>query len=440
MEISKKQIDALNAIISIGIEKKDYQSNVEKALNNYRKNASIPGFRKGAVPMSLVQKQYGKAVQADEINKLLQNELYKYLAEQKINTLGQPLPIEKTINWDDEKLNFEFEIGLVPEFEVNLKPTTPIRYFNLQVNDTLIDQQVERLRKQFGSLVSQEKISQEAEITAFFFNENEKIDATYTFMAKNLQEEAYAKLENAKVGEQITLPAQLIFTDAHQLMHALNVPHEVVHHLNADITITIDEINTREMCLMNEEFFAKLAPNGEITSEADLRQRIKEDAQKQYDEQAAQQLLNDASEYLLESTKFDLPSAFLQKWLRVAGEKPLTEEEAQAEYNRSERGLRYQLIEEKITKDHGLVVDGNEITNFAKENIRLQMKQFGIAEPDEKQISDIVKRVFKNEEEINRIHRDLVGKKLVTFFKEHLPLEIKNVTFDEFIEQVYDHK
>lgn len=436
MKITKEQINPLNAVITLSVDKADYNEKVEKALENYRKSASIPGFRKGHVPAGLVKKQYGRAIQIDEVNKVLQDSLHKYLTDEKLNILGNPIPQETDVDWDADTHVFNFEIGLAPEFEINLKPKKGVRYFEIKVEDSIIDNQIERIRTQFGKLVSEKEVSDKVEITGTFFNEEKNIDKTSTFKADILSEESYKELKGKKVGDQLTLNTKSLFKDAHDLMHQLGVSHDQAHHLETDVTFTIEEINRREPAELNQELFNKLFPEGEVTSEAELRNKISENAKQQYNQQSEQQLLNDATDYLLENTAFELPSEFLKKWLRTATEKELTEEEASIEYEKSEKGLRYQLIEGKIMADNNLQNSFEQLKEFAKGYIRQQMLQFGMT-PDEEQVEDISKRVLSNREEFDRLSQQLTSQKLVAFYKENLTLDKKEVTYDDFIKEVY---
>lgn len=437
MKITKEQINPLNAVITVSVDKSDYNDKVEKALTNYRKNASVPGFRKGCVPASLVKKQYGRAIQVDEVNKLLQEALNKYLIDEKLNILGNPLPKETEVDWDADTLVFDFEIGLAPEFSVNLNPENGIRYYEISVEDSVIDNQMKRIATQFGKLVTESQIVENVEVTGTFFNQEKNIDKTSTFNVELLSDDAFKTFKGKKVGDQFTLNTKNLFKDAHDLMHQLGVSHDDAHHLEVEVTFTIEEINRREPAEFTQELFDRLFPAGEVTSEQEMRNKIAENAQMQYNQQADQQFFNDVTDYLLENTQFELPSEFLTKWLQTATDKPLTEEQATEEYKKSEKGLRYQLIEGKVLVDNKLQVTFEELKAFAGDNIRQQMLQFGMP-IDELQVEDIVKRILTNREETERLSQQLVSQKLLSFYKENITLNKKQCTFDEFIKEVYE--
>lgn len=436
MKITKQEIDALNAVLTIDVSREDYASKVEKTLKNYQKTANIPGFRKGNVPMGMIKKQYERAVQADEINKLLDAEINKFLTEEKLDILGSPLPKQSDVDWDAPLISFSFDLGLAPKFDINLKGEKGICYFDIQVENSLVDNQVERIRKQFGKLISQAEVQNDTELVGFFFNEEKNINKRTSFSVELLSESALSSFLGKKVADQVTISTEGLFKDTHDLMHHLGVSHEQAHHLKVSVTFTIDEVNKREPAELNQELFDKLFGAEQVTSEEEMRAKILENVQLQYNQQADQQFLNDVTDHLLDNTKFELPSDFLKKWLRTAGERVLTEQEATEEYEKSEKGLRYQLIEGKIARENNLQVTFPEIKDFIANNIRMQMLQFGM-EPDEKQIDDISKRIFQNREEIDRVSQQIMGQKLLHFYKENVTLNKKQVTYDEFIKEVY---
>lgn len=439
MNVTKQQSDALNAVITIKVEKADYAPKVEKTLKDYCKTASIPGFRKGFVPMSLVKKQYGKAVLIDQINKILQDALHNYITEEKLNILGNPLPKEQDINWDNDDFEFEFEIGLSPEFSVDLNPKKALKRYEIIADDAFIDQQIDRIVNQYGKLVSQNEITDEnnIEVTGSFFNQTEEIDKSSTFSLEKLSKKARKTFVGKKVGDQFEINTKKLFEDAHSLMHYLGVPHDKAHDLDVDVVFTVEEINKREPAELNQELFDKLFPQSEVTSEKELRDKIRENAEAQYTQQADQQMFNTVTEYLVENTSFELPATFLKKWLRTAGEKPLTQEQADQEFEKSEKGLRYQLIESKIIADNNLNYTYEELKDFAKQYVKNQMLQYGMPSVEDEQLENIVSNIFKNRDEVERLSQQLISQKLLNFYKENIKFTTKKVTFDQFLKEVY---
>ena len=379
MNITKENIDALNAVIKVAIVADDYRAKVDQMLSDYRKKADIPGFRKGHVPMGMIKKQYEKSIMIDEVNKLLQDSLNKFLTEEKIDILGNPIPkIEKDFSWDSEVFSFEFELGLAPQFEVDLTSKKKVTQYVISADDALIDKEVENLQSRYGKMSAVDVIKDKTNVTGTFVNEEQQIENKSTINLSDLKGKAnLKKFVGNKVGDVIELKTKGLFSDDHKLEGALGLSNDQIHGLDIKVSFTIEETTEIELADLDQELFDKLFTDGSVKTVSELRKKIQEDAEKQFQQQADQQLLNSVTEYLIDNTSFDLPAAFLQKWLATAGEKELTPEQAIEEYNKSEKGLRYQLIQEKIIKDNDIKLDYEELKEYAKGFIRSQMAQFG---------------------------------------------------------------
>ncbi|OIQ28826.1 MAG: trigger factor [Bacteroidetes bacterium MedPE-SWsnd-G2] len=439
MNITRENIDALNAVVKVDIAKNDYSDNVEKILTDYRKSANIPGFRKGHVPMSLVKKQYGKAVLVDEVNKLLQDSLGKYLTEEKLDVLGNPLPKpQDDLDWDAEDFSFEFELGLAPQFDVNLKSEKAITAYNIVADDKMIEDQLVHLRKQYGKIVSQDTIDEDSEVTGVFVNEEKEINNSTTITLDKIKGKTNAKkFVGAKVGDVLNLKTKGLFNDDHDLMNFLKVSHDDAHGLEIEVTFTVSEVNSRELANLDQELFDKLFGAGVVTSVEELKERIKADSEKQFAQQGDQKLLNDVTEYLVESTKFDLPAEFLQRWMQTAGEETLDADQAKEEYEKSEKSMRYQLIEGKLISDHNLQVSFDDLKAHSITMIKAQMAQFGQMDPSEKELDDIAARILSNQEEVKRLSDQLMSQKLLGLYKEEANIDSKDITYDEFVKEFY---
>lgn len=439
MEIQKEQIDDLNAIVKLDIKKEDYSDKVEKILKDYKKQANIPGFRKGQVPMGLIKKQYGKAVLVDEVNKLIQDNLNKYLTEEKLDVLGNPLPKQQdNFNWDTDNFSFEFELGLAPSFEVALKTKKPVTQYKIVADKKMIDEQVDRIQKQYGKLISKEAVEKGNEVSGTFVNEEAEIDNKTTLELGNIKsKKAIDLLVGQKVGDTVVLKTKGLFKEEYLLSGALGISKEKADKLAIDVSFTIEEINQRESAVLDQDLFDKVFGKDTVSSEKEMRDKIKEDAEKQFEQQADQKLLNDITERLIETIKFDLPSDFLKKWIQTTGENPLTEEEANDEYEKSEKGLRYQLIEGKIIKDNNIEIQFEELKEFAKGFIKSQMAQYGQLNPPEEELDGIAARVLSNQDEARRLSEQLMSQKLLALYKEKANLKKKEVSYDNFVKEVY---
>ncbi|MDB4252141.1 trigger factor [Flavobacteriaceae bacterium] len=439
MNITKENIDALNAVIKVAIVADDYRAKVDQMLSDYRKKADIPGFRKGHVPLGMIKKQYEKSIMIDEVNKLLQDSLNKFLTEEKIDILGNPIPkIEKDFSWDSEVFSFEFELGLAPQFEVDLTSKKKVTQYVISADDALIDKEVENLQSRYGKMSAVDVIKDKTNVTGTFVNEEQQIENKSTINLSDLKGKAnLKKFVGNKVGDVIELKTKGLFSNDHKLEGALGLSNDQIHGLDIKVSFTIEETTEIELADLDQELFDKLFTDGSVKTVSELRKKIQEDAEKQFQQQADQQLLNSVTEYLIDNTSFDLPSAFLQKWLATAGEKELTPEQAVEEYNKSEKGLRYQLIQEKIIKDNDIKLDYEELKEYAKGFIRSQMAQFGNMNPEDAELDDIANRILTNQEEAKKLQDQLLSQKLMTFYKEKMTFKTKKVTYEGFIKEVY---
>lgn len=438
MNISRQSIDDLNAVLTVQITKEDYAPQVEKILKNYQKTANIPGFRKGHVPMGMIKKQYGKAVLLDEINKLMQESLNSYITQEKLEILGNPLPIENPdFDLDKEDFSFDFEIGLSPKFEVNLKKN-PITKYKVVADTTFLDQQIKSIRKSYGKLIAKETVEAEDEITGVFSNEEKNINNKATFSLERIkgkkQKEA---LLGKKPGDSVVLATKNLFVDEHDNQQYLGVSHEQTHGLDIEVSLTIEEVSTYELAEINQELWDKVFGKDVVKSEKEAREKIKGDAEKQFEQYADQVLLNEVVESLIANTQFDLPKDFLIKWLENGGEQPMDNEEAAAEYERTEKGLRYQLIEAKIMSENNLYANFEELKEYAKQMIAAQMAQYGRMDAEDQELETIAARILSNQEEVKRLADQLNQSKMLKFFKENTQLEEKEISYDKFTQEVY---
>lgn len=439
MNITKEQIDDLNAVITIAIVKEDYSTTVTKLLEDHRKNANIPGFRKGSVPMSLIEKQYGKSVLLEEVNKILHKSLNEYLSKERLSILGNPIPkVNESMNWDADDFSFQFEIGLAPTFDVNLDGKNEVTKFEIIADEKMLDEQVTRIQKQYGKMISQDTVKEDYSITGTFANEEKDISNKATFTLDIFNDKKTADLFiGKKVGDVVALNTKGLFDDDHKLMDYLKINHDDVHNLDIVVQFTIEEINEIEKAVLDQELFDKLFGAGNVASLEELKSKIKEDAEAQFAQQADQKFLTDNIESLIENTKFELPTSFLKKWMQTMGENPLTPEQAEEEFARSEKGLRYQLIESKVIVDNKLQVNFEDLKKHTTVLIKQQMAQFGQMNPTDEEVEGIVARVLSNQDEVKRISEQVMSEKMLAFFKEKVKTKTKKVNYEEFIKEMY---
>ena len=439
MNITKTQVDALNAVITIAITREDYANQVEKKLYDYKKNAAISGFRKGAVPMSVIQKQYGKPVLQEEVNKVLQASLSKYLSSERLDILGNPVPkMDEKIDWNDDNFTFEFEIGLAPEFSVDLAAANNVTRYTIIADDKMLNDQVDRIAKQYGKLISQSEVKEDFEVRGTFTNAENGINAPANFGLDIFADKKVAKaFIGKKVGDVVAVGTKGLFDDDHKLMDYLKIGHDDVHGLDITVDFTIEEINAIEKAEFDQELFDKLFGSGVISSIEELKAKIKEDAEAQFAQQADQKFLNDVTDALIENTKFDLPSSFLKKWMKTMGETPLTDEQIEEEYAKAEKGLRFQLIEGRVMSDNKLQITFEDLKAHTAEIIKKQMAQFGQLNPSDEEVAGIVARVMGNQDEVKRLSEQVMGEKMIGLYNEKVKTKSKEVNYDQFIKEMY---
>ena len=440
MNISKTDIDQLNSVINMTIDRKDYEEKVGSVLSNYRKNANVPGFRKGHVPMGMIKKQYEKSIIADEVNKLLRENLDKYIKDEKLELLGNPIPkaSKGDLDWKASQLNFEFELGLAPKFDVKLNVLKKVIHYQIEPEKKMIQEQLVHIQKQYGKLVSQKKIEKGYEITAQFKNQEVELETMVNFSIEDIKsKKLILDLKEAKTGEILSSPAKGFFKDNDIAKRLLSVDDKKLEEIfKVDVTIELKEINERILADLNQELFDKLYEAGTVLSVKDLEEKIKIGLQAQFEPQANQKLMNDISEAIVDKTKFKLPADFLKKWIQTSAKESMSQEEAIQEYNKSEKGIRYQLIEGKIISENELNMTFEELKDFTAVMVQKQMIQYGQT-PEKEQLDKIISNIMSNKEETHRISEQLMGEKMLNFYKEKAPLKIKKVGFDTFIKQAY---
>lgn len=440
MNITRKNIDDLNAVLTVAVYKSDYTYKVEKMLKEYQKQTELPGFRKGMVPMSVIEKKYGRPLFLDQVNKTIQEDLSKYLQQEKLDLLGNPLPVKnENMDWDAEKLEFEFEIALAPTFDIDLGAIKNLTQFKITADDKMLEDQVARIQKQYGKMIARDTFEKGNDVSGTFRNEEKAIDAPAQFSLDIFKDEkaVEALFIGKKVGDVVTLNTKGLFDDDHQLMDYLKVGHDDVHGLDINVDFTIEEITESEPAELNQELFDKLFGEGNVFSVEEIKQKIKEDAEKQFETQSNQKFLNDVTEALLKNTKIELPSEFLKRWIQTVGETPLTPEQAEEEFAKSENGLRYQLIEGKVMSQNNLQINFEDLKAYTAEVIKKQMAQFGQMNPTDADVDGIVARVLSNQEEVKRLSDQVMSEKMLNLYKEKVSSKVKEVTYQEFIAASY---
>ncbi len=437
MQIDKKELDNVSAQLSITIDEKDYIGKVEKKLKEYKKNLEMPGFRKGKVPMNLIKKKYEIPVLIDEINQIIQDALNNYIEENKIKILAYPIPSEnqKEIDWTDSKeFSFDFDLGLIPEFDVDLEKIEGITAYKITADKKIIDKEIAQIQQQYGSFSDLDEVKKDSFVIGTFSNETEGINSQTTVNTADLTNKALKLLTGKKKGDSVEFNSKDLYKDPHTLMHALNISHDKVHDLDIPLQFEISGIFELKPAEINQELLEKAFGDKKLKDEAGLRKFIKEDIEKQLEQGADNQLLNDVSDKLLETVQFDLPKEFLIRWIMLDSKEEISLEEAKEKYYESEKGLKYQLIEEKIINKYQIEVTFEDLMNLSKDLLKLQMLQYGQPIPEDEELENLAKNILSNIDEVKRLSEQIVKKKLVNLYKEKIPVTNKKIGYNKFLD------
>ncbi len=446
MNVTREDVDALNAIIRVEVAPADYEGKVKETLNQYRKTAKIPGFRPGHVPFGLVQKQYGKAVLSEELNKVVNESLQKFIAENKIDILGNPIPSGKgDFKGDFDKpgdFEFTYEIGLAPEFEVALSGKNKYDYHKVKIDKKLVDNQINDLRRRYGKLVSADEVDDSVMILAQFveLNDDESIKEggilhSSTISMEFVEDKKVKKsLIGKKVGDKVIVDPMTVSKGAKDAAAMLGVKENELEGLSDKFQVTITEIKGMELADMNEELYAKLFGEGAVKDEKELRARIESDLAGMFVNDSDKLLTRAVYEDVLEKTKVELPDDFLKRWIKMSNEKEITDEQIEAEYDGYAKGLKWQLIQGKIFKDNEIKLENEEVMAYTKGLLVNNYAQYGMPAPEDEELTKSAMQVLQNKEEGSRIYDMLAEQKLTTFFKETVKLNEKAISYDEFVE------
>ena len=440
MNITQERIDDLNALLKVQISAADYQDKVEAVIKNYRKTANIPGFRKGKVPVGQIKKMYGKAILVEEVNKLIQEAIYNYITENKIEVLGNPLPTTTDLDWDNTTdFNFEFEMGLSPAFEVNMDKKSKFDYYKIEADKKMVDHYTSDMAKRYGSMTNPEK-SEKADL---IMGEFTQLDSEGNVLEDGINHSASVALDIVsdkkaqKVLTGVTKDDEVVVKITNKfssdVAHMLNISKEDAKILNSNFRFKIKSISRMTPAEMNQDLFDKVFGKDEVKNEKEFKAKIKEEVEKSFVGESDNKLKNDVILHLIDKVNLELPDTFLKKWLVQTNENGLTAEQVEAEYEQYSKSLKWQLIENKIIKDNDLEVKNEDVVAHTRELIVQNFAQYGQPAPEDKKLDEIAAQVLTNEEERKKVYNQLYDAKTLMIYKEKFKLTEKTVTYDEFV-------
>jgi trigger factor len=444
MNITQNNIDALNAEISIELDPSDYLENVEKALKKQRKTAQLPGFRAGQVPMSLIKQRFGKSILAEEINHVLQRSLHQYINENKLNVLGSPMPkadAREIANWENpEQFKFFYDLGIAPEVNFELNSSLTFTQLVAEVDDALISRQVRDFAKRYGKMSEVEVCGDEDMLSASLV----ELDANQAPKVHGIRSDGSVFVEFIKnvdtkkalvglgVGGTAIVNPHHLSENHNDLAKLLGITHEAVHHLETMFLLTVKGIQHMELAELNQEFFDKLYGAGAVTTEEEMRERVKEGLTQQFDMDANWMFARNAKRQITDSIVLQLPDTFLKKWIQSTNEKPISQAQLEVEYPFYANQLRWTLIENHLLATNSIQVTQEDVKNKVKESIAANFAQYGIP-VDEENLEEYAKNSMRNQEDIRKVYEQLFEERLMQVIREKCVVETKKVSFDEFV-------
>lgn len=445
MNVSLTNQNTVSGIIKVEIVKADYAELVEKNLRSMRQKANMPGFRKGMVPMNMIKKMYGKHVLVEEVNKLVSENLFKHIRENNLNILGEPLPNEteqKEINFDtDEDFEFCFDVALAPAIDINLTKRDKATLYQVAINEEMVNQQVESYKANFGSYDQVEDIEEKdllkgtvAELENGTVKEGGIVTEDAILMPMYIKDEAEkAKFMEAGLNSIIIFNPNKAYEGAEtEIASFLKVEKDQVAEMTSDFSFEIKEITRHKPAELNQELFDKVFGEGVVSSEEEFYNKIKESLSEQFAPQVDYKFMEDSRELLLKKAgDLEFADDLLKRWLLVANEKN-TAEKIEDDYPQIIEDLKVHLIKESIIKKNELKVEDADVTNLAKRVAKAQFAQYGMLSVPEDVLDNYAQDMLKNKETLQNVIDRAVEDKLTAWLKEHVKLDIKEVSMEEF--------
>ena len=444
MKITQSKVKKMMSSITVEVEESDYIGKVDTTLKKYRKDAVIPGFRKGKTPMSIISKQYKVSVVVDEVNKMIQDELYKHITDNKVRVLGSPMPMgSEEIDWvNSVDFKFEYEIGLAPEFDVKLGNKDSLNYYNITAEAKLVDNYCTDIAKRYGKM-SNPEVSEKGDMV---FCTISQLDVNGVLMENGISNDATVSIDvivdkknqkkfiGLKKDDHLILNVVSVFENKTDLAAMLNISAEELTGLSSEeFQFTVKQVNRLAPSELNPELFAKVYKEESIKDVKAFKAKIKEEAENSFIVESDRMLKNDVVTFFINKTKLKLPDEFLKRWLVKTSEKPLTMEQVEQEYDMYSKSLKWQLIENKILEEHEIKINNEDLLEHTKKMVAFQMKQYGQPSTDEKQLLDISENILKNDDERKKISDQLFDERTLVIYKEIFKLKNKSISYDDFV-------
>nr|WP_199080179.1 trigger factor [Pedobacter sp. ASV19] len=448
MNITQEKINDLNAIVKIKIAPEDYTEKVDKAIKDQAKKANLPGFRKGMVPAAHIKKMYGKSILVEEINNLLSETLNNYLTENKVEILGQPLPVmddTKEFKWDNtDEFEFDYELGLAPAVDVNITSKDKFTEYNVKADEETLASRIKNIRRSYGKMTNPEVSADDDVLYAELAQLSPDgsvfeggINATGSIRLDLVKDKKIHKsLIGLKKDDVVELDIQKAFDkNEGAIAKLLNISEEDAKELNSKFKVTVKNVNRLEEADLNQEFFDKIFGEGVVTDEAGFTAKITEEVEGMFKQDADRKLQNDIYTKLTESIKIELPDEFLRKWLKATNEK-LTDEELAEGYEDFAKNLKWTLIENKLIKENNIEIKYEDVFQTAKQRLDAQFRMYSPSPLPEDQLAQYTATFLKEKDNANRIFEEVKAIKVFEYIKSVATLDQKDIAYNKFVELV----
>jgi len=436
MNISRENIDALNANVKINIVKADYEEKVEKKLREYKRTANIKGFRPGHVPSQMIKKLYGTSVLVDEINKIVSESLSDFIKNEKIDILGDPMPKNDEHSFDPEKseeFNFTFELGLAPEFELALSKKLKLTRYQIEPDAKMIADYVDNYTRRHGQFIIAEKSEEKDLLKGTLVSEDGTVKNEDSTLSIDIVKDEKLKMEftGKKAGDTVTFDIRKAFPNDYEIAGLVHKQKDEVKDVNGMFTLTVREVSRFVPADNDKALWDKVYGENTVNSPEEFEAKVVNEIKEYFGRETDYKLRTDARDTVLKKTPFDLPDEFLKKWLLKANEKT-TAEEIEKEYDHFREDLRWQLIKNKIAKENEVKITDEEILAEAKAFTRSQFAQYGLYYATDEQITSFAQDMLKKEDDSHRIAEKVLDTRVLDIIIDALKVDDKTVSIEEF--------
>lgn len=449
MNITEEKVDDLNAIIKIKLTPEDYKEQYEKKIQEARKQVTEPGFRPGKVPVGMIKKKYGQSILADELNKMINDNLYNHISENKLNVLGNPIPSDEHTTFDKWEAGSDFEfgykVGLAPEFEIKPSSKDKVTFHKIKVDKETIDKQIEDFRKRYGQMKEVDKSEKGDMVFGEFvqLDENDKpltdgISAKSTVSIPTIEDEKIQKqFVSLKKGDKLTLDPKTVSKGDADMAAMLHIKKDEIDTVTGNFDFTVEEIKRLDPAPVDQELFDKIHGKDNVKDEKEFRAKIEEELSVAFVNDSERLFQKELADFYVKKLNLELPDEFLKEWIKQSNEKEVSTEEIEKEYPQYSDQLRWQLIENKVIQDNEIKVEVDEVKEYVKGMLVQQYAQYGMPTPEDEALEANAMQVLQNQDETKKIFDYLYKNKVSDYFKNNVKIQEKEVNQEEFIKLFY---